>query len=383
MNILKYTLSCLLLLHQPFIFYKIFTIEIYAVFLEYLLIFILLANSNLKCNLKDVIPFIILIILAFPTQIFLGNFNYKYEFIFRLFPVIIFVTIIPEGKSIFVKSSVYFLCVNIFFNVVMFILFKLNFPIKEVSTETGLSGVSIYYLSFAVSTAFFTTGNPFQARLQGWAWEPAAFALSVLPLIYMPVYIWRGLFQKGYKKLMLILYVGVLLTKSTAAFISILVFWILKKPKYIIMVLLCLLGLPAIINYEYVINFINNSSLDVRMEQLSQFYSSLNTGILFFGNGYASEEDLGLEMGQTSIVSRYMLYFGLVKIFLVISLIYLWIVNCENFRNSKFYIAIIAIFVSLISLDISLSNIFVGLMISIVGLLSRAYPDENPKKISI
>jgi hypothetical protein len=357
-------------MHQPFIFYKIINIELYAVAFEYLLLFFLIHNSKKIYKLNDFLPLGMLFVLALPFQFFIGNFNYKYEFAIRLFPLIVFLILINDAKEIFLKSTVYFLCLNIILNILMFNLFKLEFPAIEVSTETGLHGVTLYYLSFAVSTAFFTTGDPFLARLQGWAWEPAAFALSCLPLILMPLKIWKILFSKNYKIYFGILSVGVILTKSIAAFLSIILYFVIKKRNYAILIIVIGVLISSIlIDQDDIAYFINNSSLDVRIEQATQFYNSLNFPLLIFGYGYASEQDLGLDTGQTSIISRYIIYFGLIKIIMLFLLMYFYFIRYLKISQLGFNYGIIVIFISLISLDISLSNIFVGLMISILGLL--------------
>jgi len=384
MRVLKFCLSLLFLFHQPFIFYKIFNIELFCIALEYTLLLILLVYSFKNIKIDDCIPLVILLILIFPLQLLLGNFEYKYEFFVRILPLVIFLIIIKNSQIIFIKSSVYFLCINILCNILMFFLFKLEFPVNEISTDTGLFGITVYYLSFAVSTAFFNTGDPFLARLQGWAWEPAAFALSTLPLLFMPIAVWKLLFPRYYKLFIYILSLGVFLTKSIAAYLSILIFLVLKNLRSFIWIILFVLPISLFtIQYSDIITFIDNSSLEVRVDQLNQFFKSINIGILIVGNGYASEDALGLEMGQTSIVTRYIIYFGMVKIFFIILLMYNYLFKIKMLHKTGYISSIIAIFISLISLDISLSNIFIGLLISIIALLHEVYIGDYIKKVSV
>jgi hypothetical protein len=112
---------------------------------------------------------------------------------------------------------------------------------------------------------------------------------------------------------------------------------------------------------------LNETSLDVRIDQAIVFLQSITITQFLSGAGYASETEIGMQVGQTSIYFRYLLYFGFVRTLLLIILIGHYI-GYKLISQKRIQIFLVALLIASSSLDITLSSMFVGTFLAAIQL---------------
>ncbi len=368
--LINYLFLSLTLMHQPFVLYKVLGVENIILVIEYILISIILAKNNKVESRHNIIPLLGIAILVFPISIFSLNFQVNMEFAVRLLPVILFLIFVPLAHRQLLIASIWLIVINIFSNVIMFMLLINGSQTLDITLDNGMTGVTIGYLSFGVSTAYFTTADPVLARLQGWAWEPAAFALSALPVFLLSKNDINFLGFNFPRSIRFAIFAGLFLTKSIAFFMSAFVAIIanyFKSSLVVFVAALVVLLTFNLLNADQAFNYLSETSLDVRVQQAAVFFNFLTLPQLFFGAGYASENDIGMNVGQTSVLFRYILYFGVIRLILILALIYFF-VGSVLISKRKTVCFIAPIFIGLLSLDVTLSSMFLGTFISSILL---------------
>jgi len=368
--LLNYLFLFLTLMHQPFILFKALGVETIILLVEYALISLILIKNNKIVSGHNIIPLIGIAILAFPISILSLNFEVKIDFAVRLLPVILFLIFVPLAHRQLLIAAIWLIVINIFSNIIMFILLVNGSQPIDIALDNGITGVTIAYLSFGVNTAYFLTADPALARLQGWAWEPAAFALSVLPVFLLSKTDINLLGFNFPRAIRFVVFTGLLLTKSIAFFMAAFVAMIANyfKSSLVLFVAASSIILTFdLINVDQALNFISETSLDVRVEQAAVFFNSLTIPQILFGAGYASENEIRMDVGQTSVLFRYILYFGIIRLMLILALVYLFI-GSVLISKRKIFNFIAPIFIGLLSLDVTLSSMFFGTFISSILL---------------
>lgn len=361
-------------MHQPFILYKALGVENIVLLVEYILIALLLVKNNNAASKSNIIPLLGIILLALPISFLSLNFEVKIDFAVRLLPVILFLIFVPFAHRQLLIASIWLIVANIFANIIMFMLLVNGSQPIEITLDNGITGVTIYYLSFGVSTAYFLTADPALVRLQGWAWEPAAFALTALPVFLLSKKDMNLLGINFPRTIRFVIFVGLFLTKSIAFFMAAFVAIFTKNLKSSLVLLVAALSVLYafdLIDADRAINFLSESSLEVRIDQASIFFNSLTMPQFFFGAGYASENDIGMDVGQTSVLFRYILYFGLIRSLLIIALIYFFVGSALIYKR-RTVCFIVPILIGILSLDVTLSTMFFGTFVSSILLFKES-----------
>jgi len=354
-----------LFFHQPFVLYKALNIELGVIILQYFVFVFLCTRRELQYSKNEAIVLIPFFLFSLPLNLLWGSDYVSISFFIRILPSLLYLLFVKDGLIITLRCAYFFFAANVALNIIMFILYISGAELHPIDLEF-MSGYTIGYLSFAVQTAFFNTGDPFLARLQGWAWEPAAFAIATLPLIYNSSENAAKILPSRTRKIcLIIIYSGLFLTKSLAFFASLSTRLILTKFKFVIAVIFLVAVYLVFDNtlISIIFDTLANSSLDERSYQSALFYDYIDEKLILFGAGYAAEGYLGMPTGQTSVLFRYLLFFGVLRVIILFAAIFL-MAGIRVIFSYSFMAYLLPIIVGLLSLDISLGNVFLSTLLS-------------------
>lgn len=326
-----------------------FSIELYVVLAEYLLIFYLLLIQNIIFNKKIFLLIGFIFLLIFPSQVLSGEIRELGIFI-RILPVILFMSAF-RNSIIALKTFFIFFALNFIISVLNFALLKAGIQAQAVQIGE-LSGTTRYYLGFSVSTSFFETGNLLLARFQGFAWEPAPLGiLSLISLILL-----QKIDLQIPKTLSVFVILAVLLSKSYAAYLGAVVYKILSQHIVVILTLILFFLIAVLENYSKLVYFATeNTSILVRISQMAEFFENLTAAEIFFGSGYGVYEE-----HQTNIFVQMIKDFGLLRagvaIILMIALLaarlglagcltIIFLFSSLNLAFSNYFVAVVSFLV--------------------------------------
>ena len=331
--------------HNPFVLWKMFNIELIIIAFEYILIFYLGLLKKIEITKKVIFFLLFIIIMVLPWRMFQGEIK-EFGIIVRILPIILFMSSYRNG-IIFLQTFFIFFGLNFIVSAANYILLKNGVPAQQVQLGE-LAGTTRYNLGFAVSTSFFETGNLILARFQGFAWEPAP--LGILSLISLLILRKIGVYTTKLQNILVIF--SMIFSKSIAVYFGIIFYSFLKQRFTVLLILSVTITIILMLNYSIIQHFfVENTSIIVRLSQLTSFFVNLNAIEIIVGSGYGV-----YDQHQTNFFTQWTKDFGLVRT--LVATICLAVL----LKSRLGWPTCLTIVLLLSSLNLAFSNFFIGLV---------------------